>query len=227
MSGEYWLLAGGAGHNPGYLISTHKAEAQVYGQATVMQQTVFRPISRRSLFVKEKNGKFLGEKRKNSKQAEDTFSKLLASERDAGDFCMCRTESKIPTGITLESTLESKLHIWSGDAKRQPADRTVSEDVFTFLSYLVQRQPQLKLILGAALHNIIYADEKNANIVLDYFQGSLGDKTLPVGAAVIKKCFVLFRLADPFPQCATLTTITRYYRLYYILDFQTAKCTQS
>lgn len=101
---------------------------------------------------------------------------------------MCRTEREIPTGITVESTLESKLHIWSEDAKRQPADRTVSDDVFTFLSYLVQQQEsQLKPILGAALHNIIYADEKNANIVLDYFQGSQGDETLPVGAAVIKK----------------------------------------
>lgn len=121
---------------------------------------------------------------------------------------MCRTERKIPTGITLESTLESKLHIWSGDAKRQPADRTVLEDVFTFLSYLLQRQEsQLKPILGAALQNIIYADEKNANIVLDYFQGSHGDKTLPLGAAVIKKC--LFHLGWLI-LWATLTRITHY-----------------
>lgn len=51
-------------------------------------------------------------------------------------------------------------------------------------------------ILDAALHNIIYADERNANIMMDYFQGSHGDETPPVGAAVIKKCFVPFRLAD-------------------------------
>lgn len=95
------------------------------------------------------------------------------------------------------STLESTLHIWSGDVERQPADRIVSEPVFTFLCYLVQRKgPNHSPILDAALHNIIYADERNANIVMDYFQGSHGDETLPVGVAVIKKCFVPFRLAD-------------------------------
>lgn len=31
---------------------------------------------------------------------------------------------------------------------------------------------------------------------MDYFQGGYGDKPLPVGAAVIKKRFVPFRLAD-------------------------------
>lgn len=38
MSGDYWLLAGRAGWHPEYLVSTHLAEAQVYGQVTVMQQ---------------------------------------------------------------------------------------------------------------------------------------------------------------------------------------------
>lgn len=45
MSGDYWPLAGGAGRHPEYLVSAHIAEAQVYGQVTVMQQMAewFRP----------------------------------------------------------------------------------------------------------------------------------------------------------------------------------------
>lgn len=61
--------------------------------------------------------------------------------------------------------------------------------------------------------------------MVDYFQGSHGDKTVPVGAAVIKKSFVPFWLADPSlsrrprPESPAITG-------YYILHLQTAKCSQ-